>query len=171
MGYPYDAVKAAKKDACRIMHEWFKTHESDIEDHVQKRLGAVTRARAAHRVQAMLGDAVLSLILIMHCPKDLTTTFQDGMSMDVVSEASDNGTTEDIGPPTDIDPGALHDFLRDHANNNFLFSRFLELSREGRLPEGLMAPQGGSQADPTSFEAWIGKVFKESKGRACQPSS
>lgn len=138
-------VKAAKKDACRQMHDFFKEQEEEDPDWF--RCAADTKHRV---VEAMLGDAVLKMILLMHFPSD-----------------SDSVLTRDdssIASSIDTDPGTLNNFIVEHSTNNFLYHRYLSLAKENKLPDDLPEPNGHAQADPTNFEAWIGRVFTRCGG-------
>lgn len=84
-------------------------------------------------VDAMLGDCVLKLLLL-----------------------------ESAVAPRGDSPGNLHDWVKERSTNIFLFDRYRELSAADKLPEGLPKVTGQAHADPTSFEAWIGRVWNES---------
>lgn len=113
------------------------THDarsSSIQRFIRKSLAPGTEART---VEALQGDAVLKLLLSMHCPHDGEQACAAGQ---------------------------LHDFIVRHSTNYFLYQRHLELFRENDLPEDLPPPRGQATADPTCFEAWIGRVFKRNGG-------
>ena len=88
-------------------------------------------------MEAILGDAVLKLLLVMHYPRP--------------RECSGNA-------------GPLNDFIVRHSTNDFLYHRHLELAAADNLPEGLLPPRGLASADPMCFEAWIGRVFTRNGG-------
>lgn len=130
------AVKAAKKDACRLMLEWFKSREADP---TAPTAPPNVPGRTGQAVEAMLGDAVLKLLLVMHRREHNPSSFP-------------------------VDPGALNEWVVRRSTNTFLYQRHNELSRRGKLPEGLPPPKGHANADPTAFEAWIARVFRNARG-------
>lgn len=130
------AVKAAKKDACRLMLEWFKSREADP---TAPAAPPNVPGRTGQAVEAMLGDAVLKLLLVMHRREHNPSSFP-------------------------VDPGALNDWVVRRSTNTFLYHRHFDLSRRGELPEGLPPPKGHANADPTAFEAWIARVFRDTRG-------
>ena len=130
------AVKAAKKDACRLMLEWFKSREADP---TAPAAPPNVPGRTGQAVEAMLGDAVLKLLLVMHRREHNPSSFP-------------------------VDPGALNEWVVRRSTNTFLYHRHIDLSRRGELPEGLPPPKGHANADPTAFEAWIARVFRDARG-------
>ena len=56
------SVKAAKKHACALMHEWFMSREADP----TAPYPPPPPGRGGQAVEAMLGDAVLKLLLVQH---------------------------------------------------------------------------------------------------------
>jgi len=88
-------------------------------------------SHAAVSLDAMLGDCVLKLLLL---------------------ESND--------APRDEKPGTLHDWVKARSTNIFLFDRYRDLSSTGALPPGLPPATGQAHADPTAFEAWIGRVWQ-----------
>ena len=130
------AVKAAKKDACRLMLEWFKSREVDPSAPTAP---PDVPGRTGQAIEAMLGDAVLKLLLVMHRREHNPSSFP-------------------------VDPGVLNQWVVRRSTNNFLYQRHFELSRRGELPEGLPPPKGHANADPTAFEAWIARVFRDARG-------
>ena len=56
------AVKAAKKHTCALMHEWFMSREADP----TAPYPPPPPGRGGQAVEAMLGDAVLKLLLVQH---------------------------------------------------------------------------------------------------------
>ena len=55
------AVKAAKKHACALMHEWFLSREADP----TAPYPPPPPGRGGQAVEAMIGDAVLKLLLVL----------------------------------------------------------------------------------------------------------
>lgn len=120
---PFNNVSDAKKDACRKMHTWFLTKAPAEE--------SITSITSSQSICALLGDAVLKLVLILH----------------------DEAPTRDVG--------TLHNWITERSTNNFLKSRYKALYAASKLPDGLNPPTGHVNADAKSFEAWIGMAFEQ----------
>ena len=120
------------------MLEWFRAREADAS--APRTPPCVpSEDRASHlAVDAMLGDAVLKLVLVDY----------------FVAERA---------KPGDARPGALQNFVVSKSTNDFLYRRHNEMSRRGQLPLGLPPPKGRSHADPTAFEVWIARTFRKEK--------
>mmetsp|Transcript_8868 Transcript_8868/g.40288 ORF Transcript_8868/g.40288 Transcript_8868/m.40288 type:complete len:202 (-) Transcript_8868:1656-2261(-) len=118
------------------MHEWFMSREADP----TAPYPPPPPGRGGQAVEAMLGDAVLKLLLVQH--------------------GVDHHRPEKNGKD-EPDPGPLNQWIVDRSTNKFLYQRHIQLSRDCNLPRGLPPPKGHAHADPTAFEAWIARVFEE----------
>ena len=122
----------SKKDACRLMHEWFMSRSLDEKGGGGLIGGALVgrESKSERSVNAMIGDAALRLMLSLHenAPKN--------------------------------DAGTLHDWIGERSTNLFLFSRYRALDAANELPPGLPKCTG-QHAVSTTFEAWIGRTYME----------
>ena len=150
-----------------MMLEWFQARENLV----ASELASLTLGDGNHDevVEAMVGDAVMKVMLIMHwrppaeddddAPLSTTTSTGGG---DLTSY--DGGSVKSTWSTRSRSAGRLNDFIVRKTSNDFLYHRHLDLWNSNNLPDDLLPPRGHASADPRCFEAWIGRVFKQNRG-------